>query len=99
MNRNLVGRSYIKTAHFVSIHLQTWPPQVILVSDWPISKKSSPLKPLSQMNRNQKQELSVVAIFVNGSKRNEQSLQRTFHRCFMPSFISVGQAVSEKKIY
>jgi hypothetical protein len=27
-----------------------WPPQAILVSDWLISKKSSPLKPLSQMN-------------------------------------------------
>jgi hypothetical protein len=42
----LVGRSSIKTAHFVSIHLQTWPPQAIIDSDWPISKKSSPLKPL-----------------------------------------------------
>ena len=39
-------------AHFVLIHLQTWPPQAILVSDWSISKKSSPLKPLGQMNRN-----------------------------------------------
>jgi hypothetical protein len=29
---------------------QTWPPQAILVSDWLISKKSSPLKRLSQMN-------------------------------------------------
>jgi hypothetical protein len=39
-------------AHFVPIHWQTWPPQTILVSDWLISKKSSPLKPLCQMNRN-----------------------------------------------
>jgi hypothetical protein len=31
---------------------QTWTPQAILVSDWLISKKSSPLKPLGQMNRN-----------------------------------------------
>jgi hypothetical protein len=31
---------------------QTWSPQTILVSDWLISKKSSPLKPLCQMNRN-----------------------------------------------
>jgi hypothetical protein len=56
MNRNLVGsiygRSSIKIAHFVLIRLQTWPPQTILVSDWSISKKSSPLKPLSQINRN-----------------------------------------------
>jgi hypothetical protein len=42
MNRNLVGsilgRSSIKNAHLVSIRLQTWPPQTILVSDWSISK-------------------------------------------------------------
>jgi hypothetical protein len=37
-------------AHFLLVHLQTWPPQTILVSDWLISKKSSPLKPLCQMN-------------------------------------------------
>jgi hypothetical protein len=56
MNRNLVGsilgRSSIKIAHLVPIRLQTWPPQTILVSDWLISKNSSPLKPLCQMNRN-----------------------------------------------
>jgi hypothetical protein len=56
MNRNLVGSIYgrfsIKIAHFVPIRKQTWPPQGILVSDWLISIKSSPLKPLGQMNRN-----------------------------------------------
>jgi hypothetical protein len=56
MNRNLVGsiygRSSVKIGHFVPIRWQTWPPQTILVSDWLISKKSSPLKPLCQMNRN-----------------------------------------------
>jgi hypothetical protein len=31
----------IKNAHFVPFRLQTWPPQVILDSDWLISKKSS----------------------------------------------------------
>jgi hypothetical protein len=45
MNRNLVGKIYgrssIKITHFVPIGLQTWSPQVILVSDWLISKKSS----------------------------------------------------------
>ena len=39
-----------------------------------------------------------MAIFVNGSGRNEQSLLRTFHRCFLPSFGLFGQAVSEEKI-
>jgi hypothetical protein len=39
---------------------------------------------------NQKQELPMVAMFVNGSGQNEQSLERTFHRCFLPSFSSFG---------
>jgi hypothetical protein len=56
MNRNLVGsilgRSCIKVANLVPIRQQTWPPKAILVSDWLISKKSSSLKPLCQMNRN-----------------------------------------------
>jgi hypothetical protein len=47
----------------------------------------------------QKQESSVVAMFVNGSGRIEQSLQRTFHRCFLPSFGPFGQVVSEEKIF
>ena len=38
-------------------------------------------------------------MFVNGSWRNEQSFQRTFHRCFLPSFGSFGEAVSEGKIF
>jgi hypothetical protein len=46
---------------------------------------------------NQKQELSMVAIFVNGSGRNDQSQQMTFHRYFLPSFGSFGQTVSEEK--
>ena len=45
--RNLVGgiyeRSSVKSAHFVPIREQTWPPQAILVSDWLISKEYSPL--------------------------------------------------------
>ena len=54
---------------------------------------------LFQKSTNQKQELSVVAMFVHGSKRNEYSQQRTFHRCFIPNFISFGQAVSEENIF
>jgi hypothetical protein len=56
MNRNLVGsiygRSSINITHFIPIRLQTWLAQAILVSDWSISKKSSSLKLLSQLNRN-----------------------------------------------
>ena len=52
-----------------------------------------------QKSTNQKQELSVVAKLDNGSGRNESSLQRTCHRCFLPSFGSFGQVVSEEKIF
>jgi hypothetical protein len=56
MNWNLVGsiygRSSIRIANFVPIRKQTWSPQVILVSDWLISKKSPSLKPSGQMNQN-----------------------------------------------
>ena len=42
-NESYLGRKhpwkilYIKIAHFVPIHVQTWPPQAILFSDWSIS--------------------------------------------------------------
>ena len=35
---------------------------------------------------NQKQEFPVVAMFVNRSGQHLQILERTFHRCFLPSF-------------
>jgi hypothetical protein len=53
----------------------------------------------SKKSANQKQKLPVAAMFVNGLGRNEQSLQRTFHRCFLPRFSSFGQAVTEEKIF
>jgi hypothetical protein len=40
----------------------------------------------------------MAAMFVNGSGQNEQSLERTFHRCSLPSFTSFGWGVSEVKI-
>ena len=52
-----------------------------------------------QKSTNQKQELPVVAMFVNGLELNQHSLQRTFQGCFLPSFDSIGQAVSEEKIF
>jgi hypothetical protein len=44
---------------------------------------------------NQKKELPVVAMFVNGSGQNVQSLERTAHRCFLQSFGSFGLTVSD----
>ena len=52
-----------------------------------------------QKSTNLKQELPVAVMFANESGRNEQSLQRTFHRCFLPSFASFGTVVSEEKIF
>ena len=59
---------------------------------WPSGFKGEDLK----KSANQKQELPVVAMFVNGSGQNVQSLERTFHGCFLPSFGSFGQVVSEE---
>ena len=61
---------------------------------WPHGFREEDLKKLA----NQKQELPMVAMFVNGSEQNEQSLERTFYRCFLPSFTSFSWGVSEEKI-
>jgi hypothetical protein len=78
MSRNLVGSIYGKSsiayAHFVPIHLQTWLPQAILVSDWLISKKSVS-KEKNLKNQPIRNKSPVVAMFVIGSGRIEQSLQ------------------------
>ena len=52
-----------------------------------------------QKSTNQKQELPVAAIFVNLSGRNQHSLQRTSHKCFLPRFGSFGKVVSEEKSF
>ena len=38
-------------------------------------------------------------MFVNGSGQNEQSLKRTFHRCFLLTFGSFDHVVAEEKIF
>jgi hypothetical protein len=60
---------------------------------WPSGFRGEEFK----KSTNQKQELPVAAMFVNGSGRNEHSLSCTAHRCFLPSFGSFGQTVSEEK--
>ena len=62
---------------------------------WPCGFRGDDFQKLT----NQKQELPVVAMFVNESGRIEQSLQRTFQGCFLLSFDSFSQAVSEKMIF
>ena len=50
-----------------------------------------------QKSTYQKQELPVVAMFVNQSRKNEQSLQRTFYRCFLPSFGSFAKRFQRRR--
>jgi hypothetical protein len=45
-------RSSIKSLHFVPFRQQIWPPRAILVSDWLMLEKSSPLKLPGQMEPN-----------------------------------------------
>jgi hypothetical protein len=52
LDRKHLCKIIYKIFHLIPFGQQTWPPQAILVSDWLISKNSSPLKPLGQMNRN-----------------------------------------------
>ena len=62
---------------------------------WQSSLRGEDLK----KSTNQKQELPVAAMFVNGSELNEYSLQRTYQGCFLPSFDSFGKAVLEETIF
>ena len=62
---------------------------------WPSGFRGEDFQKLT----NQKQELPVAAMFVNGSGRNEHSSQRTTHICFLPNVDSFGKAVSEEKIF
>jgi hypothetical protein len=53
-NGTKLGRKHIYKVlyHFVPFRQQIWPPRAILVSDWLMLKKSSPLKLLGQMEPN-----------------------------------------------
>jgi hypothetical protein len=49
---------------------------------WPSGFRGYDLK----KSANQKQELPMVAMFVIGLEQSEQSLESTFHRCFLRGF-------------
>ena len=46
---------------------------------------------------NQKQELPVAAMFVNGSRRNWPSLYRTFNRCFYQVSIHLAKRCQRRR--
>ena len=62
---------------------------------WPIDLRQEEFK----KSANQKQEFPVATTFVNGLGRNAQSVQMTFLKCFLPTFGSFGQSVSEQKSF
>jgi hypothetical protein len=47
---------------------------------------------------NQKQEFPVVAMFVNGLGQNEQSLEWTFHRCFLPVSLHLAEWFQRRRL-
>jgi hypothetical protein len=54
---------------------------------------------VSLHSANQKQELPLAAMFVNGSGQNEQSLERTFHRCFLPSSLHLAEGFISPPVF
>ena len=52
LDRKHLYKVLYKFLHFVPFRQQIWPPRAILVSDWLMLKKSSPLKLLGQMDPN-----------------------------------------------
>ena len=52
-----------------------------------------------QKSTDQKQELPVVAMLVNGSGRNEPSLQKTFHKCCPPSFVHLAKLFQKRRFF
>jgi hypothetical protein len=80
---SIYGRVSIKITYFVPICWQTWPPQAILVSDWLISKKSSPLKPLGQMNHRDEMSNLYRGSSIDASYQVSVHFAKRFQRRFL----------------
>ena len=97
-NKNCLRLSYLLTDRDEISNLYRGPSMMLPTTFWSIQPSCFRVEEF-QKSANQKQELPVAAMFVNGSGLNEQFLQRAFHRCFLPSFGSFCKAVSEEKIF
>jgi hypothetical protein len=60
---------------------------------WPSSYRED-----FQKSANQKQELPMVAMFVDGSEQNEQSLERTFHICFLQVSLHLAERFQRRRL-
>jgi hypothetical protein len=47
---------------------------------------------------NQKKELPVAAMFANGSGQDEQSVYRTFHRCFLQVSVYLPEEFQRRRL-
>ena len=77
---NVCQRIGAKLAIFIEDHPQMLPTKFRFI--WQSAIRGEDQK----KSDNQQQELLVAAMFVNGSGRNEQSVQMTFNKCFLLSF-------------
>ena len=84
---------FIKGSELIEQSLQMTFQGCFLPSFDSFGKVVSEKKIFFQKSTNQKQELPLAAMLVNGSELNDQSLLRTFQGCFLPSFDPFGQAV------
>ena len=87
MNRDKMSILYrghsIVAFHQVSVHLVKWFQRRRLFRNQPIRNKNC---------------LWWLCLLTDQDEMSK-SLQRTFHRCFLPSFDSFGLAISEEKIF
>jgi hypothetical protein len=72
---SIYARSSIKHLHLVPFDQQIWLPRAILVSDWLMLSKSSPLEEKICLTlANQKKELLLAAMFIGRMEPNEEAL-------------------------
>ena len=90
INKNCLWRPCLSTDRDEMSNLIRGPSRGFLPSFCSFGQAVSEEKIFQKSATNQKQELSVAAMFVNRSGRNQQSLQRIFRRCFLPSVGSFG---------
>ena len=97
---------YVDDSYQVSVHMAKQLQRRRLFRNRPIRNKNcmwwscllTGRDEMSNLHRGYFIDDSYQVSVVNGSGRNEQFWYRTFHRCFLLNFRSIGFAVSEENI-